>query len=158
MNELRFDHLARLIGGRSSRRTVLKGMSGAAAIALGLATAAAPARAAMCVGDGGWCTSDGDCCSGSCVSNYCAAAPASTGGGSSGDSSGGDTGMTSGATSGGSTTTSAPVAVSSMPNTGVGQPGESPDWLAPAAIAGLAATAAFAAGRARRRDVEDESA
>ena len=106
----------------------------------------------MCVGDGGWCTADGDCCSGSCVSNYCAAAAPAP-------STGGDTGgaMTSGATSGGSTTTSAPVAVNSMPNTGVGQPGDAPDWLAPAAAAGLAVTAAYAAGRARKQDREDES-
>jgi len=85
MDDQRFDNLARVLGRGTSRRTALKGITGAAAggalAALGLARGAERASAQSCGAEGVYCTSGGNCCSGVCSAYYCTApdaSPAST--------------------------------------------------------------------------------
>lgn len=68
MDGQRFDDLARVLARGASRRQVLRGLTagavGGTAVALGFSRPAAEVAAADCIGGGGTCAADSDCCAG----------------------------------------------------------------------------------------------
>jgi len=66
MSDSRFDNLARFLGGRPSRRQVLKGLLGGGALTAAAITLPFGEAAAQCVEDGKACSAGSDCCSGNC--------------------------------------------------------------------------------------------
>src|SRR5690606_18363468 len=66
MSDSRFDNLARFLGGRPSRRQVLKGLLGGGALTAAAITLPFGEAAAQCVEDGQACSAGSDCCSGNC--------------------------------------------------------------------------------------------